>query len=156
MKTKCNWLYWNGVQDGTFNDCTTLVRQMAGTMLESAHMILADRQAGRHGLLYIDFLWMVMDAVLNTAHATHIGRLGAADAHGIQDAVLEAVRRLDTHYNGALHAKVRKDVGDLLTESSGSLPAQEAQWQPSVLGILADFERVMHELGHDVFRLIAA
>ncbi|MBX7257309.1 MAG: glycosyltransferase [Candidatus Hydrogenedentes bacterium] len=153
LKTKWNWLYWNRVQEGTFDTCGSIVKQMAGTLLESVHMMLTDRQVGRRGLLYIDFLWMAMDAVLNTNHAVHIGQLDSVEARYIQNGVLESVRRIGAHYGSGLYEKVIADLSDLLLDGDALDGLPDAPWRAVLSGVLGDFERVCIDLDDVIFRV---
>ncbi len=156
IRTRWNWLYWNRIEDRTFESAQGVVTQVLGSFLESVNMLAWDYENGRHDLMYIDFLWLFYDSVMNARQAVQVQSVPTAEARHIQDTVLAALTQLDARRGGDLSTRVLNDVGHGLVEVSQPNPAfTTAEWKPTLDQAMDEFVRVYDDFGPEIYTILA-
>lgn len=155
IRTRWNWLFWNRIEDSTFESSQGVVAQVIGSLLESVNMLAHDYENGRPELMYLDFLWLFYDTAMNARQAVQVQAVPPVEARHIQDTVLAALKRLDRHHGGDLHALVLQDVAHALVEVPENSPEfAGADWQPALEQAMDEFVRVYSGFGPAIYAIL--
>jgi len=155
LRTLWGWSYHEKLQRGLLDSWERIAAMGRANVHEAVKLMNADLEAGHPKAVYVDFLFIFHDTFHNLRYAGERGMIAGAARAGLQRALLDSVRDLDTRFGGDLYAKMRRD-------SLALLDGEDAEEMPS--GPLAAWLSDMQEelgglydaLPEEVYHFLAA